>query len=272
MLNCYERIFRISPRRKRRRRNDGGGGGGEAVATEELVVAVVVTVEVEAGGGGGGGRGGGGGGGGGDGGGRGGGGGGDGGDDEVVEEEAVVVAVEVVAGDQLIASYQQLKTPNLQIQYKDGETIQHIAGGTRAEASYPEALKAALAEFISTLIFVFAGQGSGMASTSSSTEPLHTVQPCRRRSGTRVCASRGCLRRCQHLRRPRQPRRHVRRVHRGPHLAPTWHPVLDRAVSGVHRSVPAPPVRHQWHGNQGIFVVSRRWRVKRLRVRDCDDR
>ncbi|XP_008801219.1 probable aquaporin TIP1-1 [Phoenix dactylifera] len=41
--------------------------------------------------------------------------------------------------------------------------ISRIAIGTREEATHPSALKAALAEFISTLIFVFAGQGSGMA-------------------------------------------------------------------------------------------------------------
>ncbi|PKA45852.1 putative aquaporin TIP1-1 [Apostasia shenzhenica] len=41
--------------------------------------------------------------------------------------------------------------------------ISRIAIGTREEATHPGALKAALAEFISTLIFVFAGQGSGMA-------------------------------------------------------------------------------------------------------------
>ncbi|XP_072953908.1 probable aquaporin TIP1-1 [Typha angustifolia] len=41
--------------------------------------------------------------------------------------------------------------------------IARIAIGTREEATHPSALKAALAEFISTLIFVFAGQGSGMA-------------------------------------------------------------------------------------------------------------
>lgn len=41
--------------------------------------------------------------------------------------------------------------------------ITSIAVGTPAEAVHPEALKAALAEFISTLIFVFAGEGSGMA-------------------------------------------------------------------------------------------------------------
>ncbi|KAK8479313.1 hypothetical protein V6N13_010965 [Hibiscus sabdariffa] len=35
--------------------------------------------------------------------------------------------------------------------------------GSLAEASQPDALKAALAEFISMLIFVFAGEGSGMA-------------------------------------------------------------------------------------------------------------
>ncbi|XP_010933183.1 probable aquaporin TIP1-1 [Elaeis guineensis] len=41
--------------------------------------------------------------------------------------------------------------------------ISRIAIGTRDEATHPSALKAAFAEFISTLIFVFAGQGSGMA-------------------------------------------------------------------------------------------------------------
>ncbi|GMP22901.1 hypothetical protein CsSME_00000706 [Camellia sinensis var. sinensis] len=41
--------------------------------------------------------------------------------------------------------------------------IYRIAVGTPREASHPDALKAALAEFISMLIFVFAGEGSGMA-------------------------------------------------------------------------------------------------------------
>ncbi|MBW3874750.1 hypothetical protein HHB55_10960, partial [Neisseria meningitidis] len=41
--------------------------------------------------------------------------------------------------------------------------IRNIAVGRPEEATQPEALKAALAEFISTLIFVFAGEGSGMA-------------------------------------------------------------------------------------------------------------
>uniref|UniRef100_A0A5B7AVE3 Aquaporin TIP1-1 n=1 Tax=Davidia involucrata TaxID=16924 RepID=A0A5B7AVE3_DAVIN len=41
--------------------------------------------------------------------------------------------------------------------------ISRIAVGRPAETTHPEALKAALAEFISTLIFVFAGEGSGMA-------------------------------------------------------------------------------------------------------------
>lgn len=41
--------------------------------------------------------------------------------------------------------------------------ISRIAIGSPAEASQPDALKAALAEFISMLIFVFAGEGSGMA-------------------------------------------------------------------------------------------------------------
>ncbi|XP_059666210.1 aquaporin TIP1-2-like [Cornus florida] len=41
--------------------------------------------------------------------------------------------------------------------------INRIAIGTPREASHPDALRAALAEFFSTLIFVFAGEGSGMA-------------------------------------------------------------------------------------------------------------
>ncbi|KAL5218542.1 hypothetical protein ABZP36_019226 [Zizania latifolia] len=41
--------------------------------------------------------------------------------------------------------------------------IDRIAVGSHQEVYHPGALKAALAEFISTLIFVFAGQGSGMA-------------------------------------------------------------------------------------------------------------
>lgn len=41
--------------------------------------------------------------------------------------------------------------------------ISRIAVGNPAEAGKVDALKAALAEFISTLIFVFAGEGSGMA-------------------------------------------------------------------------------------------------------------
>ncbi|XP_031501533.1 aquaporin TIP1-1-like [Nymphaea colorata] len=38
-----------------------------------------------------------------------------------------------------------------------------IAWGRPEEASHPDALKAALAEFISTLIFIFAGEGSSIA-------------------------------------------------------------------------------------------------------------
>ncbi|XP_075521942.1 aquaporin TIP1-3-like [Primulina tabacum] len=41
--------------------------------------------------------------------------------------------------------------------------ITRISIGTPAEASKPDAIKAAVAEFISMLIFVFAGEGSGMA-------------------------------------------------------------------------------------------------------------
>ncbi|XP_055807823.1 aquaporin TIP1-1-like [Solanum dulcamara] len=41
--------------------------------------------------------------------------------------------------------------------------ISRIAIGRTEEATHPDSLKAALAEFISTLIFVFAGSGSGVA-------------------------------------------------------------------------------------------------------------
>ncbi|GFS36139.1 gamma tonoplast intrinsic protein [Actinidia rufa] len=41
--------------------------------------------------------------------------------------------------------------------------FREIAVGRPEEATHPDALKAALAEFFSTLIFVFAGEGSGMA-------------------------------------------------------------------------------------------------------------
>lgn len=41
--------------------------------------------------------------------------------------------------------------------------IYRIAIGTPAEASHPESMKAGLAEFFSMIIFVFAGQGSGIA-------------------------------------------------------------------------------------------------------------
>ncbi|KAK1265408.1 Aquaporin TIP1-3 [Acorus gramineus] len=41
--------------------------------------------------------------------------------------------------------------------------ISRIAIGGPGEASQPDALRAALAEFVSMLIFVFAGEGSGMA-------------------------------------------------------------------------------------------------------------
>lgn len=41
--------------------------------------------------------------------------------------------------------------------------IRNIAVGTPQEATHPDTLKAALAEFISTLIFVFAGSGSSIA-------------------------------------------------------------------------------------------------------------
>lgn len=41
--------------------------------------------------------------------------------------------------------------------------FRNIAVGRPQEATHPDTLKAGLAEFISTLIFVFAGEGSGIA-------------------------------------------------------------------------------------------------------------
>jgi len=52
--------------------------------------------------------------------------------------------------------------------------ISRIAVGTHHEVYHPGALKAAIAEFICTLIFVFAGQGSGMAFSESSAPTLAT--------------------------------------------------------------------------------------------------
>ncbi|XP_043698922.1 aquaporin TIP1-3-like [Telopea speciosissima] len=57
--------------------------------------------------------------------------------------------------------------------------ITRIAVGTPREASQPDALRAALAEFISMVIFVFAGEGSGMAfnklTSDGSTTPAGLV-------------------------------------------------------------------------------------------------
>ncbi|KAF3790955.1 Aquaporin [Nymphaea thermarum] len=57
--------------------------------------------------------------------------------------------------------------------------ISRIAFGSPAEASHPDALKAAVAEFICMLIFVFAGEGSGMAfnklTSDGSTTPAGLV-------------------------------------------------------------------------------------------------
>lgn len=41
--------------------------------------------------------------------------------------------------------------------------ISRIAIGSPREASHPDAIRAGFAEFFSMLIFVFAGEGSGMA-------------------------------------------------------------------------------------------------------------
>ncbi|KAK6935585.1 Major intrinsic protein [Dillenia turbinata] len=58
--------------------------------------------------------------------------------------------------------------------------IYRIAVGTPGEASQPDALKAALAEFFSMLIFVFGGEGSGMAfnklTDDGSTTPSGLIQ------------------------------------------------------------------------------------------------
>ncbi|XP_042517444.1 aquaporin TIP1-3-like [Macadamia integrifolia] len=58
--------------------------------------------------------------------------------------------------------------------------ITRIAVGSPGEASQPDALKAALAEFISMVIFVFAGEGSGMAynklTSNGSSTPAGVIQ------------------------------------------------------------------------------------------------
>jgi len=50
-------------------------------------------------------------------------------------------------------------------------SISRIAIGNPSEFGKADALKAALAEFISMLIFVFAGEGSGMAYS----KPFHLI-------------------------------------------------------------------------------------------------
>ena len=53
--------------------------------------------------------------------------------------------------------------------------INKIAIGTPGEASRPDAVRAALAEFFSMLIFVFAGEGSGMAFSKISNSNIFYV-------------------------------------------------------------------------------------------------
>ncbi|XP_077232899.1 aquaporin TIP1-2 [Tasmannia lanceolata] len=57
--------------------------------------------------------------------------------------------------------------------------VSRIAVGSPGEATHPDTLKAALAEFISMIIFVFAGEGSGMAfsklTSNGSTTPAGLV-------------------------------------------------------------------------------------------------
>lgn len=47
--------------------------------------------------------------------------------------------------------------------------IYRIAIGTPGEAAQPDAIRAAFAEFFCMIIFVFAGEGSGMAYSEHST-------------------------------------------------------------------------------------------------------
>jgi aquaporin TIP len=56
--------------------------------------------------------------------------------------------------------------------------VSRIAVGSHHEVYETGALKAALAEFISTLIFVFAGQGSGVAFGESSISFPASRTPC----------------------------------------------------------------------------------------------
>lgn len=54
--------------------------------------------------------------------------------------------------------------------------ISRIAIGNASEFQQADALKAALAEFISMLIFVFAGEGSGMAYSKGQVYPPILVE------------------------------------------------------------------------------------------------
>lgn len=56
--------------------------------------------------------------------------------------------------------------------------VSRIAVGHPSEFSQPAAYKAALAEFISMVIFVFAGEGSGMAFSKISNIKLISLIPC----------------------------------------------------------------------------------------------
>ncbi|GFZ12836.1 gamma tonoplast intrinsic protein [Actinidia rufa] len=112
--------------------------------------------------------------------------------------------------------------------------IREIAIGRPEEATHPDALKAALAEFFSTLIFVFAGEGSGMAfsklTNDGSTTPASW--PCRPGSRLRtLCCG---LRRGQHLRRPRQPGCHFWSLRRWQYHSPPRYYVLDCSAVRVY--------------------------------------
>ncbi|CAA6673319.1 unnamed protein product [Spirodela intermedia] len=75
-----------------------------------------------------------------------------------------------------------------------------ITIGRREEATHPDALRAAAAEFFSTLIFVFAGQGSGVAFSkltgNAATTPVGLVAAALAHGFALPC----------------QPRRHLRRL------------------------------------------------------------
>ena len=56
--------------------------------------------------------------------------------------------------------------------------VSRIAIGAPGELSHPDTFRAGVAEFISMLIFVFAGSGSGMAFGTAYTPSLSFIMSC----------------------------------------------------------------------------------------------